>query len=183
MTCSSSRGHQSMGLSQLAKSSVWTTGASPKCLLSRSANTDLPAPPHPSIPTRRVGKSEESFGSPSPGLQNVLLVASELWVQRDSAGAKVQIQSPLLPDRLLAGTTKQRFSAKTLVGATGFEPATFRPPAGRRWARRCVRERPPRPHRPRASALWTHQTYQSAPMWYHRVTRPDRGRFVSRCEA
>ena len=44
------------------------------------------------------------------------------------------------------------------VGAARFELATFRPPAEPKLRCRCVRERPPRPHRPRPWTIWTHRT-------------------------
>ena len=52
-TCFRSFGHQSTGSSQLAKSSVWTTGA-PSSAARRPARVVLPAPPRPSTATIRV---------------------------------------------------------------------------------------------------------------------------------
>ena len=52
------------------------------------------------------------------------------------------------------------------IGATGFEPATFRPqPASDR--RLCVRSRPRRPGRRRRRTSWTHRTRPSVPQRYY----------------
>jgi hypothetical protein len=53
-----------------------------------------------------------------------------------------------------------------VVGATGFEPATFRPPA-ERFRCLCVPERPSRPMCPGPWTIWTDRTMHRVPKRYH----------------
>ena len=129
----SSRSHQSNWSSQDAKSSVWTTGAPPSARESRRAKTDFPAPPKPSMATRRtaparvpalISAASVAKGTTRRSVTTCARSAGHVRLVVDlgalEAAAEVDV------DRLPLGVRVERGVAGLAVAVAGLLPAAER---------------------------------------------------------
>ena len=104
------------------------------------------------------GRTEPDWNRWDPSLGRVQALPRMALLPMQGSTPDVRFELP--------GATGTLETTFLLVGATGFEPATFRPPAERTHPS-CVSERPYFPMCPRPWTIWTDRTVHRVPKRYH----------------